>query len=231
VPRLHPALDLVQVVAAALVTMPERGPRDPMSAREEILTRVREAVGPRSAARQEIARTYRTHTDDDLASFLGRLEHYEAKASRVHVDRLGDAVRGALAERGARRVVVPAGVPDDWVAGVEPLRDTPPLDAHALDSSDGLVSTCAVAIAATGTIVLDGSEGMGRRVLSLLPDYHLCVVRSEQVVSSLPEALAQLNPRRALTFISGPSATVDIELVRVGGVHGPRTLEVIIAEP
>ena len=201
-----------------------------MSAREEILWRVREAVGAQRGARQELARTYRTHTDDDVATFLRRLEHYEAKASRVHDSQLAEAVRGALAERGARRVVAPAGVPEEWLTGVEPLRDAPPLDAHALDSSDGVVSTCAVAIAATGTIVLDGSEGMGRRALSLLPDYHLCVVRSEQIVSSLPVAIARLDPRRALTFISGPSATVDIELVRVGGVHGPRTLELIIAE-
>lgn len=202
-----------------------------MSAREEILRRVRAAVGPQSTTRQELARAYRTHTDDDLATFLHRVEHYEAKASRVREAQLAEAVRGALAERGARRVVAPAGVPEDWLAGIEALRDTPPLDAHALDGSDGLVSTCAVAIAATGTIVLDGGEGMGRRALSLLPDYHLCVVDRRQIVSSLPEALARLDPRRALTFISGPSATVDIELVRVGGVHGPRTLELIIAEP
>ena len=150
-----------------------------MSAREEILRRVRAAVGPQSTTRQELARAYRTHTDDDLATFLHRVEHYEAKASRVREAQLAEAVRGALAERGARRVVAPAGVPEDWLAGVEALRDTPPLDAHALDGSDGLVSTCAVAIAATGTIVLDGGEGMGRRALSLLPDYHLCVVDRE----------------------------------------------------
>lgn len=99
---------------------------------------------------------------------------------------------------------------------------------RTLDAADGVISTCAVAIAQTGTIVLDGSAGMGRRVLSLVPDYHLCVVRADQLVGSVPEALARLEATRPLTFISGPSATVDIEMVRVGGVHGPRRLEVIV---
>ena len=127
-------------------------------------------------------------------------------------------------------MVAPDGVPAAWLEGLEPLRDAPQLEPHVLDQSDGLVSSCAVAIAQTGTIVLDGGSGMGRRILSLVPDYHLCVVRSDQIVGSVPEAIAKLDPVRPLTFISGPSATVDIELVRVGGVHGPRTLEVIIAE-
>jgi L-lactate dehydrogenase complex protein LldG len=200
------------------------------AAREQILARVRDLTGPQPGVPREVPRSYRAHTDDDLETFVARLDHYEAKTIRVPKIELDAVVRKALAARGAHQVVAPVGVPEAWLADVEPLRDTPPLDLNVLDASDGVVSTCAVAIAATGTIVLDGTEGMGRRALSLLPDYHLCVVRSEQIVSSLPEAIAQLDPRRALTFVSGPSATVDIELVRVGGVHGPRTLEVIIAE-
>jgi L-lactate dehydrogenase complex protein LldG len=160
--------------------------------------------------------------------FLQRLAHYEADARVVDEADLEHAVRSALAARGAKRVVSPAGIPAAWLAEVEPLRDAPPLTPEQLDGADGVVTTCAVAIALTGTIVLDGSPGMGRRALTLLPDYHLCVVRAAQLVGSVPEAIAALEPSSPLTFISGPSATVDIEMVRVRGVHGPRTLEVIV---
>jgi len=201
-----------------------------MSAREAILARVRDAIAPAHLdGAAEIPRAYRQRIDADIDTFLSRLHHYQARTRQVTEQELDATVRAALAERGARRLVAPDGIPDPWLEGLEPLRDDPPLDPHALDQSDGLISTCAVAIAETGTIVLDGSAGMGRRVLSLVPDYHLCVVRSDQIVGSVPEAIDRLDPVRPLTFISGPSATVDIELVRVGGVHGPRTLEVIIA--
>jgi L-lactate dehydrogenase complex protein LldG len=201
-----------------------------MNARDEILARVREAIGPgREPAEVEIPRGYRTRIEGGVDTFIARLHHYEAKTRHVPDRALATAVRTALEERGARRVVAADGVPNAWLKGIEPLRDTPPLGTEDLDGSDGYVSTCAVAIAETGTIVLDGGPGMGRRILSLVPDYHLCVVRSDQIVGSVPEAIAKLDPVRPLTFISGPSATVDIELVRVRGVHGPRTLEVIVA--
>jgi len=202
-----------------------------MSARDEILTRVRHAIAPSSeAAAPEIPRAYRTHIDGSIDTFVARLHHYQAKTRRVSKGELDATVRATLEQRGAHRVVAPDGVPRAWLEGIEPLRDTPPLATHTLDGSDGVITTCAIAIAETGTIVLDGSAGMGRRILSLVPDYHLCVVSAQQIVGSVPEAIAKLEAVRPLTFISGPSATVDIELVRVGGVHGPRTLEVIIAE-
>ena len=201
-----------------------------MSAREEVLVRVRAAIATAGPAAQEVPRQYRTRTDDGVETFIERLHHYEARTRRVSEAQLDDTVRAALRERGVSRVVAPDGLPDAWLEGIEPLRDAPPLDPHTLDRSDGVLSTCALAIAQTGTIVLDGSAGMGRRILSLVPDYHLCVVRAAQIVSSVPEAMARLDRIRPLTFISGPSATVDIEMVRVGGVHGPRRLEVIIAE-
>ncbi len=195
-----------------------------MSARDEILGRVRSAIRDAEPP-SNIAREYRTATDDGLQTFFDRLAHYEAKTHQVAEHDLDQAVRELL---GDGKIVAPAGIPDAWVAN--PLTDEPPLDPHDLDASDGVITTCALAIAQTGTIVLDGGPGMGRRALTLVPDYHLCVVRQEQIVSSVPEAITQLqtDPTRPLTFISGPSATVDIEMVRVRGVHGPRRLEVIV---
>ena len=135
------------------------------------------------------------------------------------------------------RLVVPPYLPREWIPeGVETLRDAarPRLTKEELDGSDGVLTGCALGIAQTGTIILDSGRAQGRRALTLLPDYHLCVVREDQIVGLVPEAFAELqetvkNEGRAITFISGPSATSDIELDRVEGVHGPRTLEVLIA--
>ncbi|HTU84487.1 MAG TPA: LUD domain-containing protein [Solirubrobacteraceae bacterium] len=173
----------------------------------------------------EVPRQYRTATDDGIDTFFDRLAHYEATTHLVAPNDLDQTVRTIL---GDRKIVTPTGIPDDWVE--RQLRDDPPLDPRDLDGSDGVITTCALAIAQTGTIVLDGGPGMGRRALTLLPDYHLCIVRKDQLVSCVPEAIAKLkdDPTRPLTFISGPSATVDIEMVRVKGVHGPRRLEVIV---
>lgn len=200
-----------------------------MSARDEILRRVRAAIGPDAAPPVEVRRDYLVTSEDGVETFIERLHHYDAATRRVSPEELDGSVPAMLRERGIRRVVAPAGIPDAWLAEAESLRDTPPLAPQTLDGADGVITTCAVAVAQIGTIVLDGGPGMGRRVLSLVPDYHLCVVRAEQVVGSLPEAIAKLDPARALTFISGPSATVDIEMVRVAGVHGPRRLDVIVA--
>ena len=194
-----------------------------MSARDEILARVRSAIA--TAEPIEVPRDYRTTTDDDLATFLDRLAHYDATTRVVDESELGATVRATLQ---GRRVVAPQGLPDGWLTGVDALTDDPRLSHDAIDDSDGVLTTCALAIAQTGTIVLDGGPGMGRRALTLLPDYHLCVVRIDQLVSSVPEAIRKLEPTKPLTFVSGPSATVDIEMTRVRGVHGPRRLEVII---
>jgi L-lactate dehydrogenase complex protein LldG len=203
-----------------------------VSARDEILGRVRAAIaptsGPGAAAAADVPREYRTRSDDGFGAFIDRLHHYQARTHMVAPWALDEAVRAILADRGVRRIAVPHGIPDSWVDHLEPLRDEPALDAQTLDAVDGVITTCTVAIAQSGTIVLDGGPGMGRRILSLVPDYHLCVVRTEQLVGSLPEAIGKLEPTRPLTFISGPSATVDIEMVRVRGVHGPRRLEVVL---
>jgi L-lactate dehydrogenase complex protein LldG len=144
----------------------------------------------------------------------------------------GDAaqvIADAVAARGARRIGVPRGFPRQWAALLaEAVPDDPPLDVAALDALDGVVTTCAVAIAETGTIVLDTGPGQGSRAFTLVPDYHVAVVRTGQIVAAVPDAVAALDPARPLTWISGPSATSDIELSRVEGVHGPRTLDIVI---
>ncbi|HEX6498878.1 MAG TPA: lactate utilization protein C [Micromonosporaceae bacterium] len=204
-----------------------------MSAREEVLARVRAALADRPvppAVPREYRRSAAPGDADVVDLFVERAADYRATVTRVSPDGVSDAVAAALAGRGARRVAVPDGVPADWIAGadVDAVRDQPPLTVAELDRLDGVVTGCAVAIAEPGTIVLDGGSGQGRRALTLLPDYHLCVVRVDQIVATVPEALGRLDPRRPQTWISGPSATSDIELDRVEGVHGPRTLHILV---
>ncbi len=210
------------------------------AARDEVLARIRTALGspaPGSQAPSEdpVPRGYRTSGDLGTAQLLDllaeRLRDYGCTVRRTTPGQLITAVGEALGQRGARRIVVPPGLDVAGLpAGVDIVADDG-LSAAALDAVDGVITGAAVAIAETGTIVLDGSPDQGRRALSLVPDYHLCLVRASQVVALVPEALARLDPRRPLTWISGPSATSDIELDRVEGVHGPRTLDVILVEP
>jgi L-lactate dehydrogenase complex protein LldG len=197
-------------------------------ARDLILDRVRAAIGPSQLTATEFERGYQTQTDAGVEVLIERLHDYGARTRLVPAAELAAGVSATLVSEGVQRVVVPDGIPDTWVAGLELLRDSPALDPEALERADGVVSTCAVAIAQTGTLVFDGSAGMGRRILSLIPDRLVCVVRPDQIVGSLPEAIARLDATRPLTFVSGPSATVDIEMVRVVGVHGPRQLAVVL---
>jgi L-lactate dehydrogenase complex protein LldG len=199
------------------------------SAREEMLGRIRTALGAGGATAPEVPRDYRSAGDLDRPALLDllvdRLVDYRASVRRCGVDDVESTVAACLDERGAARVVVPPGLPWTVPGG---LADDG-LTAAELDALDGVVTASAVAIAETGTIVLDASPDQGRRAISLVPDYHLCVVLADQVVQTVPEALRRLDATRPLTWISGPSATSDIELHRVEGVHGPRTLEVVLA--
>jgi L-lactate dehydrogenase complex protein LldG len=172
--------------------------------------------------------------------FAERVAEYRATVIRCAADdrAIAAALAGAAATEGARRLVVPHDLPRAWLDGggdIAPLPDDPaaPLDLDTLDGSDGVVTGSTLGIALTGTIVLDTGPGQGRRAITLVPDLHLCVVRSDDVVGSVPEGfdgLAQARvDGRPITFVSGPSATSDIELMRVEGVHGPRRLVVVLA--
>ncbi|GAA0451637.1 lactate utilization protein C [Streptomyces sp. NPDC046215] len=210
------------------------------ASRDRILARVRRALAdvPRHERPGDhpVARDYlRTHgerTPAGSVELLARnLADYRAVVHRVEAAELPALLTRLLVERGARRVVVPTGLPGGWLAGapVEALPESASPTARELDGADSVVTGCALAIAETGTVVLDGGPGQGRRSSTLVPDHHLCVVRiADQVVDSVPQALERLTPSRPLTWISGPSATSDIEMDRVEGVHGPRTLEVIL---
>jgi len=199
-----------------------------MAIRDEMLARIRQSLADRPQP-APAPRDYLRTLDgvDVVALFAERAADYRATVTRVAPADLPSAIAAAL----AGRIVVPPGLPDSWVPeSIEPLYDDPPLSVHQLDEADGVVSGCTVAIALTGTIVLSAGPAQGRRALTLLPDSHLCVVRAEQIVGTVSEALARLDPVQPQTWISGPSATSDIELNRVEGVHGPRTLNILIVE-
>ena len=165
--------------------------------------------------------------------FCGRVGEYRAEVHRVTAGAVAAAVTGAVERRGPRTIVVPHGLAADWrPSGVEIVEDAG-LTARELDALDGVVTGCTIGIAETGTIVLTGAAHEGRRALTLVPDLHVCVVEERQIVELVPEAIAALEPivsgeRRPVTFVSGPSATSDIELSRVEGVHGPRDLVVLV---
>jgi L-lactate dehydrogenase complex protein LldG len=232
-----------------------------MSSKDQILARIRaanQAVGPaagdsgpaadRDAAAADTAyaalpRQYlRAHHDaaahDISALFAERAADYRAVVECVAASGLPAAVARVLSARTGTEpgpVLAPDGLPACWLAelpgDITLTRDHPPLPAAELDRVSGVVTGCAVAVAETGTIILDHGPAQGRRALTLVPDFHLVVVREDQVAADLADAFARLDPARPHTLVSGPSATSDIELIRVEGVHGPRNLHVLVTGP
>lgn len=213
-----------------------------MSAREAILAKARRALSDVPDIEPVLdVEVVRPMPDRSLPHarvvdlFDERVADYRAVVERAAPDTAAARVAGALAGRtplagsGPLRILVPPGFPADLVpADVEVVTDGPDVAVSELDRCDGVLSTAAIGIAETGTIILDHGPGQGRRAATLVPDLHVCVIRADQIVAGVPEAVAALDPARPHTWISGPSATSDIELDRVEGVHGPRTLHVVI---
>jgi L-lactate dehydrogenase complex protein LldG len=208
--------------------------------RKEVLARIREALQdvPRTEMPEDVVipRAYRRGSGRSRTEvvdlFIARFSDYRATVTRVAAGNLPAAIRDAVQTRVVRSLVVPADLPATWLPEDVEIRVDQALPPATLDASGGVVTGCALAIAETGTIVLDGSPRNGRRAITLIPDYHLCVVFEDQIVDAVPQAIEGLETaareRRPITLISGPSATSDIELSRVEGVHGPRTLEVLL---
>ncbi|WP_424210955.1 LutC/YkgG family protein [Streptomyces sp. BI20] len=223
-----------------------------MTTKDRVLARIRRANahagGPGPARPEEIdaeyaalPRPYRDRHGPDRTPaervdlLAANLTEYRAHVHRTDPAGLPALVAALLTARGARSLLVPEGVPAAWTAALDPelrrVPDDPAMPVAALDAVDSVLTDCALAIAETGTLITDGGPGQGRRRAALVPDHHICVVRvPDQVVDSVPLALPHLDPTRAQTWTSGPSATSDIELDRVEGVHGPRRLDVVLLE-
>jgi L-lactate dehydrogenase complex protein LldG len=206
-----------------------------MSAREDILQRVRLGHTGREEDYAAIPRQYLTAGDappgEILDLFAERLHDYNAVVHRCPAAEIPATIAAALSARGKQGLLIPSGLPSAWLPPGFTFRTDQQLTYAELDQSEGVLTGCAVAVALTGTIVLHHLPENGRRALTLIPDYHLCVVFTDQVAATVPEGIRRMSRLQPplLTTISGPSATSDIEMTRVKGVHGPRTLEVILA--
>jgi L-lactate dehydrogenase complex protein LldG len=204
----------------------------PMGSKEQVLAAVRGAI--KDAVPPSVSRTYSRDLGLDRAGlvelFTERVGDYRAEVQVIDRDELGRVIGNVLADRRIHSVVVPDDLDPGWLTTVTSrvVRDSPDLTHRDLDQVDGVITGSAVGIALTGTIVMDAGPTQGRRAITLIPDTHLCIVAADDIVGTVPEAVARLDATRPLTWISGPSATSDIELDRVEGVHGPRNLVVLI---
>ena len=212
----------------------------PQSSRQIILSRIRTALLPQvmpldvEMSWSAIPRAYRRSTeaseDAVLERLVDRLHDYDAQVMHARPEAVSQVVAEFLEARGANNILVPDGFPESWLPDRFTYIQDAALSPALLDECGGVITTCTLAIAETGTIVLQNAPGQGRRAASLVPDYHLCLIQVEKVVATVPEAIAALELTATLptTFISGPSATADIEMTRIKGVHGPRFLDVIL---
>ena len=206
------------------------------AARASILSRLGKSAAPDQAApSQSIPRDYIRHgslsADACVARMIERLREYDAEVTRCALDDLASQIAIVLARSGRKTFIAPAGVPQQWLAAGFNWKIDGDLPTEEIEQSDGVVTACFCGVADSGTIVLHHSPAEGRRVVSLLPDWHLCILRTSQIVETLPEYFHRCAEIPALvTWISGPSATADIEMTRIKGVHGPRFLNVIVVE-
>lgn len=211
-------------------------------ARSRILASIRIALGEVSspeaiaAEYEAIPRGYTqgsvARKDDLVELFKDRLLEYDAGVYHSAADGIAEVIGTILGKRGKSGLAIPGGLPAEWLPSGFTFEVAQGFDAYQLDRTQGILSGCTVAIAETGSIVLQNADAQGARILSLVPDYHLCVVFADQIVATVPEAFARLEETSTLptTFISGPSATADIEMTRIKGVHGPRFLDIVIVD-
>lgn len=213
------------------------------SSRDKILQRIDQALGNRTDSTDDVVER-RYHQISELTAqekvnlFQERVDEYKAATERVSEGELPGKLKKLCEEAGIKKLVLPPGIDENWLSELPKsmtfLHDEPqPLSKTQLNESDAVLTNCFLGVAQTGTIILNAGPGQGRRVLTLLPDIHICVIRQDQIVGILPEAIRKLDQTVSesgapVTFISGPSATSDIELDRVEGVHGPRKLHVFI---
>jgi L-lactate dehydrogenase complex protein LldG len=205
-----------------------------MSSRERVLELIRRANAKAASSSQLIPRDYdrsnRQSASETLALFEERLRDYDARVFPLRREEVATRAAAILREGSRQRIAVPPELSDTWLAdGPEWIPDHE-LSVDVLNAVDGVMTAATVGVATSGSIALQHGAAEGRRILTLLPDYHLCVIEAAQVVETLPEAFARLDPTRPVTFFSGPSATADIEMTRIKGVHGPRFLDVLLVE-
>lgn len=217
--------------------------------KQQILNRIRNALGKdpdedTAVLDQKIPRNFNQTASLDkkakIQLFSERVSEYKATVERADNDTIGMRLKVICEKENVERLVIPPGLDEKWLSGINSssvslLSDSPPLSKDELNNSDAVLTGCFLGVSQTGTIVLDAGPGQGRRALTLLPDFHICVIKESQIVEIFPEAIQQLDEivkttGRPITMISGPSATSDIELNRVEGVHGPRKLHVLIVK-